>query len=226
METNSRSVDQLSRLIDVSHTANINEIVKLIASDNSLKARTIRIARNGRPDGDDMDLDVAINRLGTGIVEILAMGNILMVSVLSTFKMMLNTLLMPVDPASLVRDEKPTGIVGAVEFNGVVYGKIYLDFPRESTRWLASTMTGIPESSLSNDIEMDAIGEIVNIIAGKLQSNICDAGLKCHLGLPNVDQARLVPVEKISGAKKETFAFRTNEHIFWIDFIVNPYANR
>lgn len=225
IETVPDNLEQLARLIKVTDTASVDEIIEIISTDPKLAERTMRIALNGRKNTEDMSLEVAVNRLGIGIVEVLAMGNLLTISVLMTFKKMLNTDLGILDVSSRLRQESD-GVIASIEFNGQVFGKMYLDFPQNATRRIASSFTGLPMQDIEKDVEADSVGELVNIICGQLQSNICDAGLACKLGLPVVDEAKVVSIDKISGARKEVFAFKYEGDILWIDFLINPYANR
>jgi CheY-specific phosphatase CheX len=225
IETVPEHLEQLSRLIKVTDTASIDEIIEIISADPKLAQRTKRIALNGRDNTDEITLEVAVNRLGVGIVEVLAMGNLLTVSVLVTFRKMLGSDLTIMDASSKLRRDSD-GVIGSIEFNGEVFGKIYLDFPSRATKQISSRLTGLPYEDIDEEIEKDSVGELVNIICGQLQSNICDAGLSCHLGLPVVDEAQVVSIDKISGARKEVFAFKYGEDTLWIDFLINPYANR
>lgn len=224
-EKNAKSVAQLAELVKKSDYASIDDISELIAKDDSLKSRTIRIAFGSKADAADTPIEGALNQLGVGIIEILAMGDLLVLAVENTFELMLDRELVQLNHEKHVRSDD-IRLISTIEFDGVVFGKMYLDFPSKITRMICAGLLGMDPSEVDKDLMADTLSEFVNIIAGKLQSNISDAGLKCNLGLPLVSDTTLVSIEKIPGAKKETFAFKIYDEILWVDFLINPYANR
>ncbi|WP_263419123.1 chemotaxis protein CheX [Terriglobus albidus] len=66
----------------------------------------------------------------------------------------------------------PVELHAVVDFNGTPSGMIRLELSQATADRLSATMLGFDDPSEVDDIEMrnDAIGEIVNIIAGKVKA--------------------------------------------------------
>ena len=70
----------------------------------------------------------------------------------------------------------------------------------------------------------DALGELVNIIAGNLQSRLADAGLPSEMGLPTVKQQSIFPTVTILGGTSDRFYFRSGEHDLGVNLCISPFS--
>ena len=98
-------------------------------------------------------------------------------SVERTFKEMLGIHLHPGDPGTTSSD--PEGqIVGSVGFVGEANGVVHLYASEHFARVITGRMLGLPEGEIDrDDIVNDAMGELSNVIVGRVKSRLCDGGL-------------------------------------------------
>jgi len=72
-------------------------------------------------------------------------------------------------------------IAGFIQIMGAWDGTIILDCEKELSRLLASLIFGMPKEEVKDEEILDALGELVNIIAGNLKAYLPQPG---HLSLP------------------------------------------
>ncbi len=72
-------------------------------------------------------------------------------------------------------------IAGFIQIMGAWDGTVILDCEKEMSRVLASLIFDVPIEKISDAEILDALGELVNIIAGNLKAHLPQP---CHLSLP------------------------------------------
>lgn len=82
------------------------------------------------------------------------------------------------------RDETPFDVSGIITFSGDVEGGVNLCFPTATAHRLVSLFTGMDMSDASSDDLCDAVGEIVNMIAGGAKAQF--SGKQVSISTPTV----------------------------------------
>jgi chemotaxis protein CheX len=89
---------------------------------------------------------------------------------------------------------------------------------------VAARILGLEPQQIAGEAEInDAVGELLNIIAGNFKSNLCDAGLDCSLETPQVIQTSTVATSKTPGGSMERMSFRAGSIQVFVDVQVNPW---
>jgi len=129
-------------------------------------------------------------------------------TVITVFDAMLAMELQPSVPGITMRTTE-TQVIGMVGLAGAVTAVICLRVPIKTSERLTRAMTGMePEESLSEGDVNDVIGELTNIIAGKLKSCFRTNGVPCNLSLPTIVRGNHLDLESISGTERHSYTFR------------------
>lgn len=220
------SIAHLTRLV-ARQEADLEEIGKLIAKDRALTARLLRFA-NPRAESEEdygvTTVEEAMMRTGLAPVILLAMLDPLSRAVLNAFEMFLT----PLTPTSLETLQPLIGehLLATVHFTGKGTGIVQLRLALPEAKRIACAAIGVAPSDLTNsgDIE-DVIGELANIIGGKLESNLCDSGITCKLSLPQVCRATSFQKVTTSGGVSERLGFSAPNLTAFVDVSVNPWCD-
>jgi chemotaxis protein CheX len=162
-------------------------------------------------------------RNGMGGALILAMGTPLALALQKAFQTMLG-LKLDQFPAHQLVGVNGEHMRGSIGFAGKVSGHVYLRMTLQSARTVAAGIFGCKPEEMNNSEEIrDAIGELLNIMAGNFKSNLCDAGLNCKLEPPKVGitDDYSTPVERGGGI--ERIAFRCGNIHPFVEVTANPW---
>ncbi|MGA2751168.1 MAG: chemotaxis protein CheX [Verrucomicrobiota bacterium] len=225
LEAASQSVLQLTQLV-ARQDCTIEEIAKVISRDAGLQKRLLRVANPEAQNESEYTIDTvegALMRNGIGCALLVAMGTPLAGAIVKTFQTMLSIKLESAD----VHKVPPFGselLLGAIGFRGKAEGSVYLRLSLDSGKVIAARIFGLQpsDSVASNEID-DAVGEVLNIIAGNFKSNLCDAGLDCRLETPQVTRTRQFSVPKGPRDGLERMAFCAAQLVLCVDVTVNPW---
>jgi len=225
LEPASDSVVELTRIVS-RQDAEIEEIARIISRDAGLTRRLLRAANPRAKTEADYSVetvDAALMRNGLGCALLLAMGTPLAQALVKTFQIMLNLRLESMGPCAVL-PPKGQCVLGAIGFSGKAAGVVHLRLGLESARQVAARILGLEPPQITDAGEInDAIGELLNIIAGNFKSNLCDAGLDCRLHPPRVTRASDSPAPKIPGGSMEYMAFSADRILVLVDVQVNPW---
>lgn len=219
------SVTRLTHLL-AQQEADLEEIVKVIEGDPSLKQRLLRVANPHATNEAEYSVDTvdqAIMRNGIGGALILAMGTPLSLALQKAFQTMLGMKLekFPAHQLVGVNGEHMRGSIG---FAGKIVGHVYLRMSLQSSRTVAAQIFGCKPEEMNNLDEIrDAIGELLNIMTGNFKSNLCDSGLECKLEPPKVGVTDdySTPIEPGGGI--ERIAFRCANIYPFVEVTANPW---
>lgn len=218
------SVVRLTELV-ARQDADLDTVGRVINQDATLTSRLLRAANPRARSEQDYQIttvDDALMRLGVGCVLLLAMGAPLSLALGKTFQTMLGMKLESIHP----RDVLPFSgnhVLGTIHFSGKADGKVCLRLSNEGSRLIASRILGQTVEQLTNPADVnDAVGELLNIIAGNFKSNLCDAGLDCRLHTPSVAVTNDFAVAN-TGGSVERMAFRALPTVVCVDLMVNPW---
>jgi len=107
----------------------------------------------------------------------------------------------------------PAGqIVGSVGFVGQATGIVYLYAGIGLASVVTGAMLGLTQAEVEDDMINDAFGELNNMVAGSVKSQVCDRGWPCSLTIPSIVRGNGLRVETVPGARKTGFGFRTGRH--------------
>ena len=163
-----------------------------------------------------------MSRVGMNWVLLLAMVTPLLSAVHKTFSTMLSVELQQTR-LGLMPQFKEEHFLGEVAFTGKASGVVHLRMLRTTALVIATRMLGLqPEEITSDDEIHDVIGELSNIIAGNLRSNLSDAHLDCKLSPPKISCTPDFAIFKPSGNVAERYGFRAQEIDLFVDISVNP----
>jgi CheY-specific phosphatase CheX len=206
--------------------SDMDEIARVISGDLDLRARLLRVANPDAESEADYTVDTvedALMRNGVGCALLLAMGTPLSLALVKTFQTMLSLKLTPINRR--VRAElEGEHLLGTISFSGKASGRVYLRLSLASARRIASAILGMNPKELEDGAEIrDAIGEVLNIMTGNFQSNMCDAGLDCRLNPPDVKRTSDLHTPRPPDCGLECMAFRSGEIVLFVDITVNPW---
>ncbi len=218
------AMERVKKLLQNARNISLEQISTIIASDEELCRRAYAIAFPSNPNcnATQDDASAAVDRVGLNILVILTLGNILNNTVIKTFETMAGISLKPANPLNCLKSEDEY-LTGCVSFHGKANGRIYMVFDDALSN---EVYGGVYGNNNPTDEEQhlvrDTVGELVNIITGSLQSNLCDAGLDCRLVVPAVSRMEMEKMEKPPGHQHEVFVFLTNGKTCWVHLMVNP----
>jgi chemotaxis protein CheX len=219
------SVIRLTQLV-AQQNAELDQVARVIEQDKALTARLLRAA-NPRDD-DEADygittVDDALMRNGIGCVLLLAMGTPLTHALAKTFQTMLGSKLEILNPRT-AKSLAGEHVLGTIDFSGKATGHVNLRLGPDGARTFAAGILGLTPEEMNDASEInDVIGELLNIIAGNLKSNLCDAGLNCTLSPPRVKRTSEFKTQSAPGAGVERMAFSVSNVPLFVDITVNPW---
>ena len=227
LETISPSVARLTQLV-AKQDANLDEIAAIVQSDKALTARLLRAANPEATKPEEYDITTvqqALARNGLRAFFLLAMGDPIVRAVGKTFRTMMGVDKVEVvntNSVSVLADEH---VLGEVEFAGQARGTVHLRMADETAGLIAARLLGLDSpASLGGSSEVhDAIGELLNIVAGNFHSNLRDAGLGCRLSPPKITRATDFHLRVVRGGCSERMAFVMPRLMVFVDLSVNPW---
>lgn len=217
-------MEKVKKLLQNAKSISLEQISAIVAADKNLCRRAYAIAFPGRTDVPEtqMDAAAAVSRVGINILVILALGNILNSTVIRTFETMTQMGLKSGNPLNCLKSEDEY-ITGCVSFHGKANGMIYMVFEDGLAEKVYGSIYGKSQIDESQRyLVHDTIGELVNIIAGNLQSNLCDAGLDCKIVVPSVSRMEMSHMNRPPGYHHEVFVFIYEGSPCWVHLLVNP----
>jgi len=219
------SVVQLTRLV-ARQDASAEEIAKVVAQDKAITARLLRFANPKAESEEDYGITTvedALMRTGMAPVILLAMLDPLSLAVIKAFEMFHA----PLAPAPLLKLPPFAGehVLGMVEFAGKASGVVHIRLEPSAAQRIAASIIGVKPEELTDSAEIDdVIGELCNIVAGNLKSNLCDAGVTCKLSAPQVSRTNDFKKKTVPGGVSERLGFANPSHNVFVDVSVNPWS--
>jgi CheY-specific phosphatase CheX len=219
------SVDKIAGLVKGRASASMEEITEIIDSNTGVTQKLISLAYPKQAARLGATVQMATSRLGVNRVIVVMVGDLLTKSVIETFETMVEMTLEVSDGTVPLADHGY--LTGTVRFTGENSGQVTLAFsPHLSLLITAKVMGGdLGGEEHTPAIINDAVGELVNIVTGSLQSKLSDAGLRSEVGLPVVQYSSTLPREAaIAGGSNDHFYFRCGVHTLVAHLSVDPSA--
>jgi chemotaxis protein CheX len=127
------------------------------------------------------------------------------------------------DPAPL--DPDPSGqIVGSVGFVGDANGVIHLYFGLSFARVITRKVLGLAEEDDCDHMVNDSIGELGNVVVGRLKSRLSDRGCPCVLTIPSIVRGQSLVVGEMSETNNLVMGFRNCEHRLLAEVVLTEAA--
>jgi|DewCreStandDraft_2_1066082.scaffolds.fasta_scaffold00002_64 CheY-specific phosphatase CheX len=225
LESLPESVARLTQLV-ARRDADLEEIAAVVAGDAELSRRLLEIA-NPRATGAGLfvveTIEEALLRAGLGCALLLTMSHPLTSAIVRTFRSMAGIQLVRTPPEDLtpLRGRHLRGTIG---FHGRMEGTIELRMSLRAARRVAATVLGIPPKDLETpDLLTDTVGELLNIVSGDFKSSLCNAGLRCRLSPPQVEETDGCHYPKKSDACFECMAFRGPALKLFVGIVVTQW---
>ncbi len=217
-------VDQIAGIVKGKEDADMREITRIIDRDQAVTQRCMITAYPKAEARANATLDMATTRLGLSRVISLIVADLLQLAIVDTFKTMVGLEMAAEDPKQM--PEPPGGfIICSARFTGRATGDVLLAFPQPFGRYItAQLLGGSPNDKWEAATIHDALGELVNIVTGNLQSRLADAGLPSEMGLPTVKLQSVFPTVTILGGSSDRFYFRNTGHHLGVNLCISPFS--
>jgi CheY-specific phosphatase CheX len=219
------SVTKIAGLVKGRASASMDEIGQIIDGNTGVTQKLISMAYPKQAARLGATVQMATSRLGVNRVIVVMVGDLLSKAVIETFTTMID---MPLEvtetPAASITDYGY--LTGTVRFNGENSGQVTLAFsPHMSLVITAKAMGGeLGSEEHTPEVINDAIGELVNIVTGSLQSKLSDAGLSSEVGLPQVQYSASLPKEAVPGGSSDLYYFKCGAHTLVAHLSIDPSA--
>lgn len=225
LEPSPDSVTQLTRLVANQDTSS-EQIANVVNKDKALTKQLLQFA-NPRAESEGeysiTTVEAALMRTGMSPIVLLTMLNPLTRAVSKTFEMFGK----PVAPMAPEKLPPLTGehVMGTVEIHGKAAGMVSVRMEAPVARLVAAAILRVPieELNVSSEID-DVIGEMVNMCAGNLKSNLCDSGIHCKLSVPSVNRTMDDKLIIRPNCASKRLGFSSTELHAFVDVSINPWA--
>jgi len=108
--------------------------------------------------------------------------------------------------------------VASVSFAGDASGMVSIQIGDTFTRQLTAEVLGMKVEELEDEQEIkDMMGELGNIVGGRLKSAFTDAGLACALSTPSFTTGTDFKIESLNMENYERFAFRSEDNFVLVE---------
>jgi CheY-specific phosphatase CheX len=220
------SVQKISGLVRGREESSMDEIANIIETDNGVKQRLMSLAYPKAAARTGATTQMATARLGVNKVIVVIVGDLLVKAVMETFATMVELPLEVADPLTVSMPEYRF-LTGSIRFTGQSSGQVTLAFSPHLSVLIATKLLGGNMEDHTPEAINDAIGELVNIVTGNLQSKLCDAGLRSDVGLPEVKFQTALPTEPVvPGGSNDHYFFHCGTHTMAVCLSIDPSGKR
>jgi CheY-specific phosphatase CheX len=218
------NIDQIAGLVKGRESASMDELNNIITGTQGVTQRLINMAYPRQAARLGATVQMATARLGVNRVIVVMIGDLLTQAAYETFETMASMPLEKDDPTAIAMPEHGF-LTGSVKISGKTNGQVTLALSPHLSLIIAAQILGASmDEELAPDVINDAIGELVNIMAGNLQSRLADAGLPSEVSVPDVTFRTTLPKEAVPGGSSDLFFFRHGMHTITLHLTINPSA--
>ncbi|HVY71633.1 MAG TPA: chemotaxis protein CheX [Verrucomicrobiae bacterium] len=130
-------------------------------------------------------------------------------------------------PMSLDRG-RPTGqyqVAGAVGFIGDSSGVIYVYLGNPFARRITCQLLQITDSEIESEAMVnDVVGEMANMVAGQVKSELNDRGGNYVLTIPAIVRGSHFTIEPMSSAERRVVVFRSGEDQLLLEVLLKSHT--
>lgn len=120
--------------------------------------------------------------------------------------------------SSLDRGAIQANITSMIGLGGTIRGMLAVHCPAVVARSITGLLLGMEVDELNEDVK-DAIGEIVNMVAGNLKVSYADADVELELAIPTSVIGESFRISGITGATRHAVFFQVDSGPFWIELL-------
>jgi CheY-specific phosphatase CheX len=219
------NVEKIAGIVDGREKATMQQITRIFDGDIQMSQRLMIAAYPKVAMRETATVQMATSRLGLNRVVQMLVGDLLTQAVVETFQTMVSIPL-ETDNGAKFPPARDGQLMGSVKFKGKANGEVTLAFsPFLGVLMTAQVLGGNIDDKYEQEVINDAVGEIVNIITGNLQSRLCDAGLTSEVSLPEVKIQTVFPTVTVLGGSSERFYFRFGTYYLGVNLCIAPFGN-
>jgi len=125
-----------------------------------------------------------------------------------------------IEPGSpYFRTEVPEGesITGVIYFSGNATGYAAINMSKETADLVAHDFLFGVDLQVTEEVIEDILGELANILAGRVKSYIDPPGSNLHLSAPEINHGNDFLPASLPDAKKVTIPFYFDDGGFWVE---------
>jgi len=218
------SVTKIAGLVKGRASASMEEISEIINKDTGVTQKLISLAYPRQQARIGATVQMATSRLGVNRVIVVMVGDLLTKSVIETFETMVEMTLEHADTTAISLADHGY-LTGTVRFKGENSGQVTIAFSPHLAMLITAKIMGgdLGSEDHTPEIINDAVGELVNIVTGSLQSKLSDAGLNSEVGVPEVKyQPTLTKEAAVNGGSSDQFFFRCGVHTLVVHLSIDP----
>jgi CheY-specific phosphatase CheX len=218
-------VGKIAGILENKEKATINQLTRILDADRVMTQRLIMAAYPKAANREGATIQSATARLGLNRVILMLVGEMLTQSVVETFDTML-AISLETDDGVKFPNPRDGLLMGSVKFNGKANGEVTLAFSSFLGVLIAArSLGGNIEDKYPPEVINDAVGEMVNIITGNLQSRLADAGMPSEVALPEVKIQTVFPTVTILGGDNDRFYFKYGTYSLGVNLCIAPFGN-
>lgn len=114
-------------------------------------------------------------------------------------------------------------IMGMISLAGQVQWSMFLSLPNQTATTLAANFAGCEIPFDSSDMG-DAVGELTNMIAGKVKASLDARGVKAEVSLPSIMRGQGFEMLEGSGLMQQKFSFDSQAGKIYVGILASQNA--
>jgi chemotaxis protein CheX len=121
-------------------------------------------------------------------------------------------------------DESSYDVSGVIGIAGQASGSVVISMPKELTLEIVSKFIGEEKKEIDDEV-IDAVGELINMIAGSAKKSFSEKGLRFKISIPNVIVGQGHKIKKPSGVPCLGVKFKVKDTEFVIEVVLKEVPN-
>lgn len=109
-----------------------------------------------------------------------------------------------------------SNVTGTLGLAGGFKGALAVHCPDEAAKAITGSFLGMEVEEIDEDVK-DAIGELVNMVAGGIKSSLAQDGLDLQLSIPMAITGKSFRIAGMSGAERLVVPFTLAQGPFWVE---------
>lgn len=121
-------------------------------------------------------------------------------------------------------DQSAFDVSGVIGLAGQASGSVIISMPKDLSLEIVSKFIGEEKTDIDEEV-VDAIGELINMIAGSSKKVFSEKGLRFKISIPNVIIGQGHTIKKPSGVPCLGVKFNVGDKEFAIEVVLKETAN-
>ena len=111
-------------------------------------------------------------------------------------------------------------VAGSIGFSGTITGLVHFNCSEKFARKIACSMLGLSDWQLDgNEMVDDVVGEITNMIAGNVASELRNRGFSANISIPTIVRGNNFSLHNISGCKSMRHQFQCDSALIDVEIV-------